>query len=66
MDIWTQLGRYASFETDRTRLRPFAFSDRLDFFDICQDADNLRFIFPAVLPANRPGWRPVPMPAGWW
>ena len=32
MDIWTRLGRYASFETERMYLRPFTYKDSQDFF----------------------------------
>lgn len=32
MDIWTLLGRYASFETERMYLRPFTYKDSQDFF----------------------------------
>ncbi len=45
MDIWTLLGRYASFETERMYLRPFTYKDSQDFFEICSNPDNLRFIF---------------------
>ena len=31
MDIWTLLGRYASFETERMYLRPFTYKDSQDF-----------------------------------
>lgn len=47
MDIWTRLGRYASFETERMYLRPFTYKDSQDFFEICSNPDNLRFIFPS-------------------
>ena len=47
MDIWTLLGRYASFETERMYLRPFTYKDSQDFFEICSNPDNLRFIFPS-------------------
>ncbi len=47
MDIWTELGRYSFFETDRLYLRPFAFSDCDDFWEICSSSKNLQFIFPS-------------------
>ena len=47
MDIWTRLGRYASFETERMYLRPFTYKDSQDFFEICSNPDNLRFKFPS-------------------
>ena len=47
MDIWTRLGRYAFVETERMYLRPFAYKDSQDFFEICHNPDNLRFIFPS-------------------
>lgn len=46
MDFWTSLGCYSIFETDRLILRPFAFSDSSDFWDISSRQENLRFIFP--------------------
>lgn len=52
MDIWTRLGRYAFFETERMYLRPFAYKDSQAFFEICSHPDNLRFIFPSC--ASRP------------
>lgn len=48
MDIWTRLGRYAFAETERMYLRPFAYTDSQDFFEICHNPDNLRFIFPSL------------------
>ncbi|AXQ78345.1 N-acetyltransferase [Streptococcus chenjunshii] len=47
MDIWTELGRYAFWTTERLIMRPFAFSDRDDFWAICSNPQNLNFIFPA-------------------
>ena len=49
MDIWTYLGRYAFFETERLYLRPFTYKDSQDFFDICNNPDNLQFIFPSLI-----------------
>ncbi|WP_057491322.1 GNAT family N-acetyltransferase [Streptococcus orisasini] len=46
MDIWTQLGRFSEFETQRLFMRPFAFKDHKDFYEIASDAQNLEFIFP--------------------
>lgn len=48
MDMWTQLGRFATFETERLVLRPFRFSDREDFFEIAGHSENLAFIFPCT------------------
>lgn len=31
MDIWTRLGCYAFFETERMYLRPFTYKDSQDF-----------------------------------
>ena len=49
MDIWTSLGRFASFETERLILRPVTFSDADDFWQISSKPENLRFIFPVLL-----------------
>ncbi|EMB53783.1 putative acetyltransferase [Streptococcus mutans 11A1] len=46
MDIWTQLGRFSEFETQRLLMRSFAFKDHKDFYEIARDAQNLVFIFP--------------------
>jgi putative acetyltransferase len=46
MDIWTQLGRFSEFETQRLLMRSFAFKDHKDFYEIARDAQNLAFIFP--------------------
>ena len=46
MDIWTQLGRFSEFETQRLLMRSFAFKDHKDFYEIVRDAQNLAFIFP--------------------
>lgn len=46
MDIWTQLAKFAIFETERLYLRPFSFADRSAFYQISSDSANLPFIFP--------------------
>ena len=53
MDIWTRLGRYASFETERMYLRPFTYKDSQDFFEICSNPDNLRLFFQVVRRVRR-------------
>ncbi|MGT2906645.1 GNAT family N-acetyltransferase [Streptococcus dentiloxodontae] len=47
MDIWTKLGQFAFFESNRLDFRPFAYSDAADFYQIVSQPDNLDFIFPA-------------------
>ena len=39
MDIWTQLGRFSEFETQRLLMRSFAFKDHKDFYEIARDAE---------------------------
>ena len=47
MNIWTRLAQFATFETERLILRPFAFTDERDFWEITKRPSNLRFIFPS-------------------
>lgn len=48
MDIWTSLGQFAFFESERLYFRPLAFSDRFDLHEIVGNPDNLRFVFPST------------------
>lgn len=48
MDIWTSLGQFAFFESERLYFRPLAFSDRYDLHEIVGNPDNLRFVFPST------------------
>lgn len=40
------LAKFATFETERLILRPFAYSDWQDFYQIVSNPENLSFIFP--------------------
>ena len=35
MDIWTSLGAFAFFESERLSFRPLVFLDRFDLHEIC-------------------------------
>ncbi len=48
MDIWTSLGAFAFFESERLSFRPLIFSDRFDLHEIVSNPQNLRFFFPAT------------------
>ena len=48
MDIWTSLGQFAFFESERLYFRPVTFSDRYDLYEIIGNPDNLRFVFPST------------------
>lgn len=52
MTIWTRLAKFACFETDRLFLRPFAYEDGADFYEIVAHQENLPFIFPALKDKN--------------
>lgn len=47
MDRWVQFARFAEFETEHLRMRPFHFSDGQDFFEIASNPQNLVFLFSA-------------------
>ncbi len=49
MTLWTQLARFARFETDRLYLRPFSYEDGDDFYEIVSNPANLPFIFPSMV-----------------
>lgn len=51
MDILTGLARFSVIETENLYLRPFAFSDADDFYEIASNPHNLDFVFP--MRANR-------------
>lgn len=46
MTIWTQLASIAVFETEKLDVRPFAYSDGEDVYQIISNSDNLPFLFP--------------------
>ncbi|WP_296124743.1 GNAT family N-acetyltransferase [uncultured Streptococcus sp.] len=48
MDIWTSLGAFAFFESERLSFRPLIFSDRFDLHEIVSNPKNLRFFFPST------------------
>lgn len=48
MDIWTSLGAFAFFESERLSFRPLIFSDRFDLHEIVSNPQNLRFFFPST------------------
>lgn len=48
MTIWTRLAKCAYLETNRLILRPFAYEDGADFYEIVAHPENLPFIFPAL------------------
>ncbi|HEL2738348.1 TPA: GNAT family N-acetyltransferase [Streptococcus suis] len=52
MTIWTRLAKFACFETERLFLRPFAYEDGDDFYEIVEHPENLPFIFPALKDKN--------------
>ncbi|NQJ69492.1 GNAT family N-acetyltransferase [Streptococcus suis] len=52
MTIWTRLAKFACFETDRLILRPFAYKDGDDFYEIVSRPENLPFIFPTLKDKN--------------
>lgn len=52
MTIWTRLAKCAYLETDRLILRPFAYEDGDDFYEIVAHPENLPFIFPALKDKN--------------
>lgn len=52
MTIWTRLAKFACFETERLFLRPFAYEDGDDFYEIVSRPENLPFIFPALKDKN--------------
>lgn len=47
MNVWTELARFAYYETEHFVLRPFLFTDVSDFYRISSNPENLEFIFPA-------------------
>lgn len=47
MSFWSQLAKYARFETDRLWFRPFQYEDLADFYAMASDVENMQFIFPA-------------------
>ena len=49
MDIWTSLGAFAFFESERLSFRPLIFLDRFDLHEIVSNPQNLQFFFPATL-----------------
>ena len=48
MDIWTSLGAFAFFESERLSFRPLIFLDRFDLHEIVSNPKNLQFFFPAT------------------
>ena len=48
MDIWTSLGAFAFFESERLSFRPLVFLDRFDLHEIVSNPENLQFFFPAT------------------
>ncbi len=48
MDIWTSLGAFAFFESERLSFRPLIFLDRFDLHEIVSNPENLQFFFPAT------------------
>lgn len=52
MTIWTRLAKCAYLETDWLILRPFAYEDGDDFYEIVAHPENLPFIFPALKDKN--------------
>ena len=48
MDIWTSLGAFAFFESERLSFRPLIFLDRFDLHEIVSNPQNLQFFFPAT------------------
>ena len=46
MDIWTSLGAFAFFESERLSFRPPVFLDRFDLHEIVSNPENLQFFFP--------------------
>ena len=47
MNIWTKLAAFSFVETHRTLLRPFFYTDAVDFYQISSNPANLEFIFPS-------------------
>lgn len=45
MTIWTRLAKFACFETERLFLRPFAYEDGDDFYEIVAHPENLPLSF---------------------
>lgn len=45
MDIWTSLGAFAFFESERLSFRPLVFLDRFDLHEIVSNPENLQFSF---------------------
>ncbi|NQN48956.1 GNAT family N-acetyltransferase [Streptococcus suis] len=52
MTIWTRLAKCAYLETNRLILRPFAYEDGDDFYEIVAHPENLPFIFPTLKDKN--------------
>ena len=48
MDIWTSLGAFAFFESERLSFRPLIFLDRFDLHEIESNPQNLQYFFPAT------------------
>ncbi|HEM2548097.1 TPA: GNAT family N-acetyltransferase [Streptococcus suis] len=48
MTIWTRLAKCAYLETERLILRPIAYEDGDNFYEIVAHPENLPFIFPAL------------------
>ena len=48
MDIWTSLGAFAFFESERLSFRPLVFLDRFDLHEIVSNQEKLQFFFPAT------------------
>ncbi|MFC3927084.1 GNAT family N-acetyltransferase [Streptococcus caprae] len=46
MDMMIRLAQFAEFETQCLLLRPFAYKDQADFYEIAGNPENLAFIFP--------------------
>lgn len=50
MDIWVQLAQFSCFQTERLRMRPFAFAQDHDwFYDVASNPQNLPYIFPVTV-----------------
>ena len=48
MDIWTSLGQFAFFDSERLYFRPVVFTDGHNLHEIVGNPDNLRFVFPST------------------
>ncbi|MGT2935335.1 GNAT family N-acetyltransferase [Streptococcus castoreus] len=45
MDIWTQLAKFAFFDTQALELRPFQYADHQAFYNIVSDSQNFTYVF---------------------